>query len=253
MNDDFLTRFQKPPKAEFEAALYKKINKSVHVSDKNIAFRRLGIFGGITLILFALTMVFVPDARAAVQSVIRKIAGINFDEVTQHEPACDPMECAPEEVIRITSFEDAQAAVPFTINLPTWTPQEYWQNPRVSLIRSENGIGTIIAIEWLRSGFAGESHIDYVQQMTLRAWQNRSENGPWVVAPESATEITINGEPAALVHGSWMLFSNNWNENGMTSIAWLKQDTWYQLSAVFHDPSTAISDEDMIRIAESIP
>jgi hypothetical protein len=253
MNDDFLTQFQKPPRAEFESALYKKINKPIYIQNKKLSLRRLGYSFGIVIALLALTVIFVPNARAAVQSVIRKIAGISFDEVTELQSACDPMKCEPEDVIGIMPFEKAQSTVPFAVNLPTWTPEGYWLNPRVSLIRGAKDTGTIVAVEWLRSGLAGASHEDYVQQMTLRAWQDQGENQTWSVAPESATEIKVNGKPAALVHGGWMLFSDNWNGEGMTSIAWLNHGTWYQLSAVFHDPSTAISDEDMIRIAESIP
>jgi hypothetical protein len=28
---------------------------------------------------------------------------------------------------------------------------------------------------------------------------------------------------------------------------------WYEIFAAFHDPSTAVSDEDLLRMAESIP
>ena len=253
MNDDFLNRFQKSPRAEFESALYKKINKPIYVQNKHLSLRRLGYSFGIVIALLALTMIFVPNARAAVQSVIRKIAGISFDEVTKLPPECDPMKCEPEDVIGIMTFEKAQTAVRFTVNLPNWTPKEYWLNPSVKLIRGDKDTGTIVVVEWLRSGLAGESHVDYVQQMLLGAWQDQGKNQTWTIAPESVTEIKVNGKPAALVHGGWMLFSNNWNSEGMTSIAWLNHGTWYQLSAVFNDPSTAISDEDMIRIAESIP
>ena len=253
MNDDFLNRFQKSPRAECESALYLKINKSLRTSKSNVVLHRLSLSISILLAIFALTVIFVPTARAAVESVIRKIAGISFDEVTELQPTCDPMKCDPEDVIGIMSFEKAQAAVPFTVNLPNWTPKEYWLNPSVKLVRGDKDTGTIVYVEWLRSGLAGESHVDYVQQMTLRAWQDQGKNQTWTIAPESVTEIKVNGKPAALVHGGWMLFSNNWNSEGMTSIAWLNHGTWYQLSAVFNDPSTAISDEDMIRIAESIP
>ncbi|MCE9646066.1 MAG: DUF4367 domain-containing protein [Chloroflexi bacterium] len=249
MNDDFLNRFQKSPRPDFESALYQKINKPLR---SPVPGRIQFTLAAVTA-LFALTVIFVPQARAAIQSVIRKIAGITFDERTSPTVTCDPMDCAPQEVAGRMSFEEAQKILPFAVHLPEWTPQGYWLNPRTTLVHINNGDDLLLEVEWLKSGLAGEDQEDYVQQMVLHVWQDRGQGETWTVAPESISEVSVNGEPAALVHGGWMLFSNDWNSPGMTNLAWKKNGVWYQLSAVFHDPSTAIPDEEMIRIAESIP
>jgi len=41
MNDDFLTRFRKPPPPEFAAALYKRISQPMNTQFRNIALRRV--------------------------------------------------------------------------------------------------------------------------------------------------------------------------------------------------------------------
>ena len=251
MNDDFLNRFQKSPQADFESALYKKINKPIHTPNRNIALQRLGFSIGIMIAILSLTVIFVPSARAAVQSVIHKIAGIYFDEVTESPITCDPMKCLPVEVFDAMTFEEAQAVLPFTFNLPVWTPEGYWLNPSVKVFRSYKENDSI-EIEWLKTGFTEENHLDYVQQMTLIVWQDQKDYPAEQVGTGSVSEIEINGEPAALIHGSWEVFNKNWNGNGATRITWAKNGVRYLLSAVFIEPATVVSDEDMIRIAESI-
>ncbi len=253
MNDDFLNRFQKSPRAEFESALYEKLSNPAIVSNKKTTLRRLELAIGVLVAILALTVIFVPNARAAVQSVIRKIAGIPFDEVTQSPITCDPMvDCEFQKVIGVMSLEEAQAAVPFAVNLPTWVPEGYWQNPKVKLYRLAEGFDSV-EIEWLKTGFTQENHFDYTQQMTLSIWQDQGDYPAEVVGEGSVSEIKIHGQPAVLIHRGWELFNKNWNGNGMTRITWEKNGVRYLLSAVFIEPATVITDEDMLRIAESVP
>jgi len=247
VNDDFLTHFQRSPRLEFTETLYKKINGPTRL----ITLHRFKLSMGIVIALLALTVIFVPQARAAVQSVIHKIAGIYFDEVTESPIACDPMKCLPEEATQTLTLKEAQAAVPFTFSLPTWTPEGYWLNPRVKLDHQAGGY-TQVRIEWLKTGFTQEDHKDYIQQMTLTIWQDQGDYPVQQVGVESISEVEINGQPAALIHGAWEVFNKNWN-NGATQITWVKDGLRYFLMVGFIEPATVISDEDVIRIAESIP
>jgi hypothetical protein len=88
--------------------------------------------------------------------------------------------------------------------------------------------------------------------MTLSIWQDQGDFPVQTVGAGSVSEIKINDQPAALIHGAWEVFNKNWN-NGSTRITWAKNGARYLLFAVFTEPATVISDEDMIRIAESIP
>jgi hypothetical protein len=254
MNDDFLTRFQERPQAEFTENLYKKISLTAKNTPKLITARRLGASFGILAAVLVLAFMFVPGVHADVESFIRKIAGINFDETAQSPITCNPLvDCKFEQVLRVTSLEEAQLAVPFVIKLPVWTPQGYWQNPRVSLSRFQEKYD-LIQIEWIKVGFSSIDHDEYEQQMTLRIWQqDENIDTPWAVAPESVKEVAVNGKPAALIHGAWNLFGESWNGDGATVIMWNDNNMWYEIFAAFHDPSTAVSDEDLLRMAESIP
>ena len=254
MNDDFLTRFQEQPQAKFAETLYKKISLPAKSNPKLITARHFGLSFGIFVTVLILTFMFVPGVYADVESFIRKIAGINFDETTQSPITCNPLvDCKFEKVLSVTSLEEAQLAVPFAINLPVWTPQGYWQNPRVSLSRFQEKYD-LVQIEWLKVGFSSINNDEYEQQMTLRIWQqDENIDTPWAVAPESVKEVAVNGKPAALIHGAWNLFGESWNGNGATEIMWNDNNVWYEISAVFNDPSTAVSDADLLRMAESIP
>ena len=251
MNDDFLNRFQKSPRAEFESALYLKINKSLRTSKSKVVLRRLSLSISIVLAIFALTVIFVPTARAAVQSVISKIAGLYFDEVTENPITCDPMECLPPDEFDSMTLEKAQAVLPFTFNLPTWTPEGYWLNPSVKVYKTYTENDSI-QIEWLKTGFTTENHEDYVQQMALTAMPEQEEYPAAKVGVGSVSEIKINDQPAALIRGAWELFNKNWNGDA-TQLTWARNGVRYVLAVGFIEPATVISDEDVIRIAESIP
>lgn len=253
MNEDFLTSLQKMPQQEFTARLYRKITQSAEPSSSTGRVKRLSLSFAILTTALALAFVFVPSVRADVEFLIQKIAGFSFEELSQSPITCDPMKCDPdEELLGTMSVEEAQAAVPFEIHLPAWTPDGYWLNPKVSLIRSSAGYD-MIEVEWLKTGFTQENHWDYTQQMTLSIWSDQKENPTWKVGQGSVTEIALNGQPAALIHGGWELFNKDWNGNGMTQIVWEKNGIRYALSAAFVEPATVIPDEDLIRMAESIP
>lgn|GEM_PF-2084359 len=254
MNDDFLTHFQEQPRAKFTEELYKKLSLPIKRNFKLTNTRRIELSLGVTVGVLLLAFLAVPGVYADVESFIRRIAGINFEETTQSPITCDPLvDCEFEQALRVTSLEEAQLAVPFTINLPVWTPQGYWQNPRVSLSRFQ-GKYDLVQIEWIKAEFSSISGEEYEQQMTLRIWQQDTEfDMPWAIAPDSAEEISVNGKPAAIVHGAWNLFGESWSGSGATTIMWSVDNVWYEIFAVFHDPSTAVTDDDLIRMAESIP
>ena len=161
------------------------------------------------------------------------------------------MECLPPEEFDSMTLEKAQAVLPFTFNLPTWTPEGWWLNPSVKVYKTY-AKNDSIQIEWLKTGFTAENHEDYVQQMALTATPEQEEYPAAKVGVGSVSEIKINDQPAALIHGGWELFNKNWNGKGATQITWERNGVRYVLAAGFIEPATVVSDEDMIRIAESI-
>ncbi len=69
----------------------------------------------------------------------------------------------------------------------------------------------------------------------------------WLADTDSVEEVEVNGQPAALVGGSWDYDTGQWNTEVNVTLSWMKGEGMYQLHA------TGASVEDLLRIAESIP
>ena len=74
MNDDFLTRFRRPPSDEFSEALYERITTEMN-TQKKFNIRRFTFAAALGLALIA-ALVFSPAAQAALDRVVRQIGGV---------------------------------------------------------------------------------------------------------------------------------------------------------------------------------
>ena len=70
---------------------------------------------------------------------------------------------------------------------------------------------------------------------------------PWVIAPNSAETISVNGQEAALIQGGWNSQTQRWGLEGLT-LAWTKEGVFYQLLTWAN-----VSKDELILIAASIP
>lgn len=95
MKDDFLYKFQKPPRKEFAAALYKRISQPMLT--KPVILRRLSFAFVILLTALTLTLTFSPTARVLAANFLWQIGVLNISD----RPAGDPVLIAspsPEQV-----------------------------------------------------------------------------------------------------------------------------------------------------------
>lgn len=239
MNDDFFTRFRKPPRREFAAELYKRINAPMN-TPRNFGFRRLTFAVAIGVVLIT-ALAFSPAARAAFNGLFRQIGGITY-----FEPAEDPNQrplsesevtLVPEERLPL---DQARTRVPFDIQLPGWMPNGYTmsQTVRISYFpyQPTNGTNPFVYITWLKSQDGGG-------QIQLSIAQPVS----WVIDLDHLEEVQINGEPAGLAGGSWNYDTGAWDTTyGDRMLTWKLGDVMYQLQ------SSTATVEELIRIAESI-
>lgn len=239
MNDDFLTRFRKPPPREFAAELYQRINVPMK-TESSIVLRRFLFVGALGVALFA-ALAFSPAARAAFDGLFRQIGG-----VTYLEPVVDPNERAlseneitlvPEERLPI---EQARARVPFEILLPEWMPEGYVmsQTVRISYFpyKPTNGTNPFTHLSWVKSTDGG-GQIELAMSLPVN----------WVVDLDHVQEVEVNGQPAGLTGGSWNYDTGSWDTTyGDLTLTWIAGDVMYRLS------SSSVTPEELIRIAESI-
>jgi hypothetical protein len=237
MNDDFFTRFRKPPRPEFVAALYKRINIPMN-KQPNISFRRAlaALAIGVALIaVFASSQ----TVRAAFQTLMREIGGITYiqPEETTDEPTPHPEEPSPRVREVPTDFSELPEKVPFAISLPTWAPDGYVMS-QTALLRYFDGNLQLVFITW-----DGPDVIKGPIRMLV------GERLNWAVDLDHLQEIQVNGQPAGLTHGGWDADTGEWGGAGASNVTltWIHGDLMYQLM------SPGVTDEDLIRMAESIP
>lgn len=233
MNDDFLTRFRKPPRREFSEALYERITSDMN-TQRNFKFRRLTFAAALGLALVA-ALAFSPAAQAAIGGLVRQIGGVTFFGPGETEANATPV---PESQITIVpqerlSLTDAQAKLPYTISLPTWIPDGLTMSGTVR-ISYFGGRYTPVEITWYGSD-------PTVGNLILSVGQPVD----WLVDTDRLEEVQVNGQPAGLTRGDWDADSGQWSGDDQT-LTWMKGDVQYRLSGY-------LPVEDLIRIAESVP
>lgn len=242
MNDDFLTRFRKPPRRAFAAALYRSINTPMNTRNK-FAFRKATLAAALCVALLA-AVAFSPTARAAVATLIRQIGGITYigPEATTGQPAASAVEehIVPEETL---SLSEAQAKVPFEFHLPQWTPDGYTMLSTVRVAYFPNipkdTTTTFVYMTWLKHQEVGGSI-----PIELKV----SPPVQWLVDLDHLQEVQVNGQPAGLTGGNWDADSGQWDATHEDlTLTWTLGNVMYQLS------SSGATAEELIRMAESIP
>lgn len=231
MNDDFLTRFRKPPGREFSAALYERINNPMNTQNK-FTLRRFTFAAALCLALAA-AFLFSPSARAALEYIYRQIGEITFLEEQ------GPSTPVPESQITIVpddvmSLAEAQERLPFEISLPTWAPEGFH-------------LGSVVRVTYFGDRLTPVD-ISYYSDNPASAVIILTVSQPvqWEVDLDHLQEVQVNGEPAGLTRGNWDADTGQWTGSD-TTLTWLRGDVMYRLSA------PGVPAEDLIRMAESIP
>lgn len=236
MNDDFLTRFRKPPRRAFVAQLYNRINTPMN-TQRNFTFRRFSFAAAIGLALIA-ALTFSPSARAALDNLIKQIGGITY---IQPEETTDVATPPPDEVSRVReeriNLSQIQEKVPFEISLPTWVPDGYEVSESV-LLRYFNEKFQFATISWWGANFA-DGPIELMVGQPVN----------WAMDLAHVEEVQINGQPAGLAKGGWDADTGEWGGSGAgnLTLTWMRGDLMYQLR------SPGVTPEELIRVAESIP
>ncbi len=132
---------------------------------------------------------------------------------------------------------------PFTI--PSWAPEGYRlykDNVYIAGAQSEEFPYLILNLNWRKST---TDHITFIVMYPL------GEDDPgWYVPTGVVEEVTVNGQPAAVVRGTW--FEENGEYSVLTSppiLIWKRDGITYRLLA----NNRKVSLEDLIRMAESAP
>ena len=144
MDDDFLTKFHKPPRPEFATALYQRISKPMHTQPKTIALRVAVLSLSIFAVL-ALALLVSPPVRAFAQDLVWHIGGFKF---VQGTPSA--------EQLNQRNGKDKPMATPDAAELARAVAKQTQiaQNPQNSIESS-----TQMALDAQRKGLTGTQQI----------------------------------------------------------------------------------------------
>jgi hypothetical protein len=161
---------------------------------------------------------------------------VELEEATLDEAALDRSvieRVTPGPVEPVTmSHAEAQAALPFEYALPGWAPEGFVLDEGVEVILPAGGLGyTSAGFTWLDA--AGS--VLYLQI------EQRDDDQPALGAAGSSQAVTVNGQPAVLLHTRRLGLER-------LSVTWTRGDLTYVLSA----EAGVAAPEDLLRMADSV-
>lgn len=238
MNDDFLYDYHQPPRRAFSAALWARLEARPSAGS---ALRRPLRWALAALVVGGLLMAGLPAARAGLAEVLREIGGMVFNETDQYPGGTDGGETLAE---RTLTLAEARQALPFTFSLPTWAPEGYVLDEQsVAVLADPRFTLSYARLRWLSP--EGTSYIYLMVDFNA----GETTVGEVSVGPGSVETVQVNGQPAALVRGSWGYDTQVWGADDLMFLLWLRGELAYRMSGVEGE----VSAEDLIRMAQSIP
>lgn len=244
-DDDFLSAGRARPRPAFAQALYRRISqpplpKPVGRFTMTTMTRffpqrlALGLLAGVAAL--GLFLAASPVARAQLAGVLRVVGGVTYNEVDPQPgpaPAGEPG-TVPSQTLPLA---EAQASLPFALDLPAWAPAGFILQDDVVVESFPNG-PTFARVAW---------YSDTGRVIDLRV--EHPGTATWEVGPDSLEETTVNGAPAAILRGMWNADTGAWERSSAVILSWRHGDATYHLSS--SDGST--NPQVLVQMAESIP
>jgi hypothetical protein len=238
MNDKFLRNYRITPRAAFSHDLRKRleIHEGKTLRERNFRIHPIALGTIAFLLVFVITLVVSPAARAQVQEWVGMIGGVLFTATGDYPGGDGPVTIVSSNEM---SLDEARAVLPFTVDLPAWVPEGYVLEETVSIPRFLDGKGRVF-IHW-----------DATQKplLELEIEDHSPEESNWVVGEGSIEEVLVDGEPAALVRGGWNADAKQWEDRGQIHLYVSHKGLTYIFSTIGNE----ISIDELIRIAESLP
>jgi hypothetical protein len=260
MNDEFLTKYHKTPRAAFADALYERISGQSQPRFAQTLGQRLTLRNSV--IMIALLFVVAACVYAVTDRGWRKVGGIWVYVQTTYKLELTPhpeteWEAQPQELECLT-VEETKEALRFDFHVPTWAPEGFTFPDRICGVDKFSGYAylywegsdpySVIQIMLSNMRYFSGSTQDYEIQ----------EPSIWLpVAPGSYEEVQVHGRPAVLIRGDWekpwwtgemveSKYEFKWDKKRGLQLYWMDGQVFYELQT-FAD----VSPEDLIKMAES--
>jgi len=260
MNDEFLTKIHKTPRAEFADTLYERISRQSQPNFAQALGQRLTLRN--SAIMVALLFVVVACVYAVTDRGWRKVGGIRLDvqKTYKYEFTSIPeteWKAQPQE-FKCLTVEAAEEVLRFDFHVPTWAPEGFTSPAGVCGVDSFSGYaflywkgpgqypGIQISLTNMRY-FSGASQDYEVEEPSI--W--------FPVAPGSYEQVQVHNRPAVLIRGFWekpwqtaeMVEGKHefrWDKKRGLQLYWMDGEIFYELNTY-----ADVSAEDLIKMAES--
>lgn len=242
MDDKFLYQLREQPNTGFVNQLRRKLQQESIAPKPGLRGFIQRIVGNKHLLqaaaliaVLAIVITTISPAHALVMSLLANAGGMAF-EVTTDYPGDDD---DSEEIILAQGMspDEALAAFPHSIQLPTALPSEYVLNDEVQVYIGEDAgpFANTIEFEWQSDA----------NRVSLRV-TDRDPGAAEIVAPDSFEEITLDEDHTAVViRGGWDADDQVWsNEVNWIRMRWVMDELTYELAGT--------DLEQLIAIAQSI-
>jgi hypothetical protein len=242
MNDDFLIKIRKTPRPEFVASLYQRINIPMQTKTSPQVMR----FAALTLslfLVFMMTLLLSPSARAFAQSLFRQIGGYTF---TQGVPQAIDASKLPASInivdtststsIELTSdslvandLVSAGNLAGFTVLTPSYLPSGYIPMDDGWRITSESNSTAVT-----NGYFDTTKNYFFITQ-----WKVGEGDAAKTFTREEIVDVNVRGQ-----NGVWL--PNASTNSTSVALVWAENGITYSII------SNALSLDEILKVAESL-
>jgi hypothetical protein len=263
MNDEFLTKYHKTPRAAFADELYERISQQPQPRFPEIVAQKLTFRNAVVAFIF---MVLVAACvYAVVEKRWDKVGDIWVDVQKTHKVEFFPIPETSEEPdtqpqsYECLTVEEARKILRFDFQVPAWAPEGFAFDDKICGV---DRFSDFASLNWEGADKYTGIHIMLSNRrgfnMSTQEYEIWPASTMFPVAPGSYEEVQVHGRPAVLVRGNWESpwMTENTTIEGEMEVKWDKkrgfQLYWVDGEVLYYLYTLAdISPEDLIKMAES--
>ena len=260
MNDKFLAKFQKTPRAEFADALYERISQRPQTRFPRtraikLTFRNAAVAFTFMLLIAACVYYAVTEKRW------NQVGGIWVEvrrtiKVDNPSLSGEPTVMEEEDLFECFSLDEARQILRFRFKIPAWAPDGFTFSDEICGFVDLHYLSRSAFLNW------EEAERNTGMKLDFRNLYDQEPASLLIpVAPGSYEEVQVHGQPAVLIRGDWNWEEAPWANGQMSSVEeyeykWDKKRAlqlyWVDGEVMYHLYTRAnVSPEDLIKMAES--
>lgn len=269
MNDEFLTKFRKTPRAAFADALYERISQGPQPRFSQTIAIKLTLRNAV--IAFVFMLLIAACVYAVVEKRWVKVGDIWVDvqrtlKVDIPSPSEGPIVIEEEDVFECFSIDEARKILRFRFKVPAWAPDGFTFSDEICVLKDQFPSSDSAFLHWEVADKNTAISITLHNIKWFNGATQKYEVGPastatmgMPVPPGSYEEVQVHGHPAVLVRGDWQdppwattgeyeyrEYEYKWDEKRALQLYWVDGEVMYRLYT-----RANVSPEDLIKMAES--